>query len=510
MNFKALQEKFNDMEYFKRNFFSEEANRQADGSSPKKLDSKNYIDFTSVVLKKIDWFPEGLAYEMNISKEIIKKNPGLKRIQRFITHCSDAGFLTRQELVSMLPPLFLDIKESDMVLDMCAAPGSKTSQMIEAQLAQAEGKPTIFLNGGVVANDADSKRAYMLTHQLQRIDASGMLVVNHEGQFLPSFKKEKSDGHNEKFHFDKVLADVPCSGDGAIRKLPQKWRGWSSRDCCGLHPLQISILERAIQLTKVDGLVVYSTCSLNPIENEAVVSDVLSRANKESPGSLELVDIHGRYPGLISRKGIDHWSMLLEKSEMKQFKTGDSKAYKAEDLFDIVNTYEEGLGLKSNHNLKGIVYFYLASMFAPDSKVLRDEQKIQYTMRIMPEDQDTGGFYVALFKKNAHIAFRKAEEPQAEGDEQKSMQKTKLNDGTSHSGSIDDQTMIAPDKNAPIKIEKEKKGGYRVPKVDYLPFTEKYMKEWEAIRDLYGFEDVCFLLTLEYQRELVCEYRRIQ
>lgn len=139
-------------------------------------------------------------------------------------------------------------------------------------------------------------------------------------------------------------------------------------------------------------------------------------------------------------------------------------------------------------------------MFPQDSKVLRDGQKIQYTMRIMPEDQDTGGFYVALFKKNAHIAFRKVEETQAEGDEQKSMQKTKLNDGTSQPRSADDQTMVAPEKTAPIKIEKEKKGGYRVQKVDYLPFTEKYMKEWEAIRDLYGLEDVCLLLKLEYQR----------
>lgn len=355
MNFKVLQARFSDKEYFERNFFSAEATSLPDGTPVEGIDSANYVDFANVALKKIDWFPGGIAYEMNLSREMIKKNPGLKRIQRFINAGSDAGLLTRQELVSMLPPLFLDIKETDMILDMCAAPGSKTSQMIEEQLAKVEGKATVHLTGGVVANDADSKRAYMLTHQLQRIDASGMLVVNHEGQNLPTLSHECKDGQSKQFYFDKVLADVPCSGDGAIRKLPQKWRGWGSRDSWGLHTLQISILERALQLVKVGGLVVYSTCSLNPLENEAVVSDVLARANKASPYSLELINIHDKFAGLISKPGINNWSVLIEKQEMKHLKTDDSKKYKVEDLFDIMDTFDESIVKKNNQNLRCII-----------------------------------------------------------------------------------------------------------------------------------------------------------
>ena len=339
INFEAIQKKFNDHEYFRKNFFEVDA---SEISVTKKMDDKHIIDYSTIAMRKISWYPDELAFELNLTRELIKKNPGLKRLQRFITGCSDAGFLTRQELVSMLPPLFLDVQDTDMILDMCAAPGSKTSQMIESQLGLRGDKSIVNMTGGVVANDADAKRAYMLTHQLQRIVATGMLVVNHEGQYIPSMKKDlKGIAADPKFYFDKVLADVPCTGDGAIRKIPLKWRGWSYKDGCGLHALQIQILERSVQLAKIGGLIVYSTCSLSPIENEAVVAEVVAKANAEHPGCLEIVDIHQKFPGLIAHRGMDHWSVLVEKTEMRKYKQSDSKNYKVEDLFHILTEYNE-------------------------------------------------------------------------------------------------------------------------------------------------------------------------
>lgn len=78
----------------------------------------------------------------------------------------------------MLPPLLLDPQPSDMIFDMCAAPGSKTGQLLEIMIKKAEnpGKVT----GCVVANDINTERAYMLTHQLQRNSTSAMVVINHE------------------------------------------------------------------------------------------------------------------------------------------------------------------------------------------------------------------------------------------------------------------------------------------------------------------------------------------
>jgi len=308
---------------------------------------------SKVFLRKVPWFPDGLAYEMNLTRDNIRKNPGLKKLQRFINYCSEAGLLTRQELVSMLPPLFLDIQPSDMILDMCAAPGSKTSQMLEIILASSSEKKLIHMTGGVVANDADPKRAFMLTHQLQRINTTGMLVINHEGQHIPTIRRDVGLNEDPKYYFDKVLADVPCSGDGAIRKLPIKWRGWSSKDGYSLHPIQIQLLERSLQLVKEGGLVLYSTCSLNPVENEAVVSEVLERANKENPGSLELVDIHGRFPGLLGHRGLAHWAVLVEKPEMKQHKSGNSADFKFEDLFDKIEQFDPKTCAEKHSYIRG-------------------------------------------------------------------------------------------------------------------------------------------------------------
>lgn len=103
---------------------------------------------------------------MMIPREMLKKNVGLKKIHTLVMAAADSGLITRQEIVSMIPPLLLDIKSEHSIFDMCAAPGSKTAQMLELMMADHltkhsnETRPSGFL----VANDADHKRACMLTH----------------------------------------------------------------------------------------------------------------------------------------------------------------------------------------------------------------------------------------------------------------------------------------------------------------------------------------------------------
>ena len=131
--------------------------------------------------------------------------------------------------------------------------------------------------GCVIANDADYSRAQMLIHQINRSGTAGMAVINHPGQFLPQLYSHKINHLKQKFQFDKVLCDVPCSGDGATRKIPLKWAKWHTADGIALHPLQLSILMKSVNLLKRGGLIVYSTCSLNPIENEAVLAGLLKK-----------------------------------------------------------------------------------------------------------------------------------------------------------------------------------------------------------------------------------------
>lgn len=172
------------------------------------------------------WFPLGLTYQLSHDRQQLKKE--VSNLRPLIISANDSGLISRQELVSMLPPLCLDIQPTDLVLDMCAAPGSKTGQMLEMIGDKA---------GGVVANDVEFARASMLIHQIQRINnSSGIMVVNHMGQQLPG----------DHGYYDKVLCDVPCSGDGAIRKLPNKWRHWSYKDGAGLHGLQVQLLMRGL------------------------------------------------------------------------------------------------------------------------------------------------------------------------------------------------------------------------------------------------------------------------
>ena len=105
----------------------------------------------------------------------------------------------------------------------------------------------------------------MLIHQIKRACTAGIAAINHPGQFLPELYLKKMNHLKERFQFDKILCDVPCSGDGATRKLPIKWTNWHTSDGMVLHPLQLAIVMKGVNLLKRGGLLVYSTCSLNPI-----------------------------------------------------------------------------------------------------------------------------------------------------------------------------------------------------------------------------------------------------
>jgi len=121
---------------------------------------------------------------------------------------------------------------------------------------------------------------------MNRLNTANIVIINHLAQNFPNMKyKDFKKGEDKRVKFDRIVCDVPCSSDAAIRKIPQKWPVWNTKDSQALHPLQIQLLQRGIELLKVGGKVTYSTCSLNPIENEAVVAATL-RNNK---GKIRLV-----------------------------------------------------------------------------------------------------------------------------------------------------------------------------------------------------------------------------
>jgi 16S rRNA C967 or C1407 C5-methylase (RsmB/RsmF family) len=211
--------------------------------------------------EQLHWYPGGYAYKLGTDRRSIRKLEELNDLHKWMMQHTDNGNITRQEAVSMVPPLALNVEPHHRCLDMCAAPGSKTSQLLEIvnrSLAYPESQ-----QGTVVANDADTDRAYMLVHQCKRINSPLLVVSTHKGQQFPTITETEGVAKAVPF-FDRVLCDVPCSGDGTLRKNPAIWDKWSTSGGVTLHPLQLMIAQRGLQLLNEGGLMVYSTCSMSP------------------------------------------------------------------------------------------------------------------------------------------------------------------------------------------------------------------------------------------------------
>lgn len=330
-----------------------------------KIDAPNSELGESSVPRPIAWYPRNLAWQLDIDRAIMRKEPKLASFYRWLVSASENGDVTRQESVSMIPPLLLDIEPHHLVLDVCAAPGSKTSQLLERLHERCT--PGQVPTGAVLANDVNKDRAYMLFHQLKRFDSPALLVTNHDGTFFPNLYL--GPDAKEPLEFDRILADVPCSGDGTLRKNIDIWMNWTPKSGLGLHPTQVRILERSLLMLKVGGRLVYSTCTFNPIENEAVVAHILTKHT----GKVRIVDASEHLAGLKYRNGLCSWTVVADKS---------GRRVCLEDL-------EGDLSLKM-----------------PASAFSRPEYAnlgLDKCVRVLPQDQDSGGFFIVLLEKVAEL-----------------------------------------------------------------------------------------------------------
>jgi len=168
------------------------------------------------------------------------------------------GWIHGQEEVSALPPIALDPAPGEVVWDAAAAPGSKATQI--AALMEDRGR--------LVANDKNLGRLSSLRSNAERLGITNVAVTNGDARnySLKPFGFEA---------FDRALADVPCTCEGTIRKNPDALEDWSEEYLSTVAGVQRGILRRAVQATREGGVVVYSTCTFAPEENEAVLDHVL-------------------------------------------------------------------------------------------------------------------------------------------------------------------------------------------------------------------------------------------
>ena len=186
------------------------------------------------------------------------------------------GYIHIQEEVSMVPPLILDPQPGEQVLDLCASPGSKTTQI--SQMMENRGL--------VIANEPSLARVAPLRSNCERLGALNVAITRYDGRRFP---------HGP---FDRILVDAPCSSEGRARRSPGLLGKGSCKRSLDLQPLQMGLLQNAVRLAKPGGTVVYSTCTYAPEENELVVETVLDQAR------LEKVSI----PGLKECPGITEWN----------------------------------------------------------------------------------------------------------------------------------------------------------------------------------------------------------
>ncbi|PAJ74213.1 16S rRNA (cytosine(1407)-C(5))-methyltransferase RsmF [Pseudoalteromonas sp. NBT06-2] len=190
-------------------------------------------------------------------------------------HLSGAMYV--QEASSMLPPTALlknNVFGGNIVLDMASAPGSKTSQIAGYMQGQ----------GILVANELSSSRLKVLSANMKRLGVSNVALSHFDAAVFGAYMSEC---------FDSILLDAPCSGEGTVRKDADALKNWSLESNIEIANVQKKLIESAFYALKTGGTLVYSTCTLTPIENQAVCEHVLSLFK----GMIEVVSLNDLFDG---------------------------------------------------------------------------------------------------------------------------------------------------------------------------------------------------------------------
>ena len=194
------------------------------------------------------------------------------------------GYYYVQELASMLPIIALKPTKKDLFLDLCAAPGSKTTQA------------SAFMenSGTIIANEFSMGRMRILSSNLERCGITNTIVVKKDGRDISRDFKDKG------ILYDKILVDAPCSGEGTLRSSYKTYIMWNLKVIKSLAKIQKKLFETSFECLKVGGELIYSTCTHAPEENEAVVSGMLEKFGER----IEIIDF--KLP-IKTREGIIEW-----------------------------------------------------------------------------------------------------------------------------------------------------------------------------------------------------------
>ncbi|HIW48985.1 MAG TPA: RsmB/NOP family class I SAM-dependent RNA methyltransferase [Firmicutes bacterium] len=321
-----------------------------------KIDPQALAAELPFALTPVPWCSEGFAFAP-------EQRPGKHP-------CFYAGLYYLQEPSAMAPVALLPIRPEDRVLDLCAAPGGKTTFLA----AKLQGK------GFLLSNDISPSRAKAVVKNVERMGFTNTIVTSEE----PAKLRQKLGAY-----FDKILLDAPCSGEGMFRRDPDAAKAWTKERIETCLRTQETLLEEADGLLKQGGLLLYSTCTFSPEENEGQIAAFLRRhpeyrllpiqAEGISPGRPDWVKDGGEELSLCGRiwphraPGEGHFLALLEKTgpaadcTAKPFQPKLPKALAAYRDFEqeTLTTVRDGLFYEIDGAL------YCLPLLAPDLSGIR-------------------------------------------------------------------------------------------------------------------------------------------
>ena len=211
----------------------------------RKISVEDFLKIVPWPLTPVPWISNGFDYDGSVYQPA--KHPYYY-----------AGLYYLQEPSAMTPADRLPVEPGDKVLDVCAAPGGKATELG----AKLKGE------GVLVANDISNSRARGLLKNLELFGIGNMLVISEEPGKLMEFFPE---------YFDKILIDAPCSGEGMFRKEKKMVKAWEEHGPAFFSRLQQSIITQAASMLRPGGMLLYSTCTFDPLENERTIEYLLSQ-----------------------------------------------------------------------------------------------------------------------------------------------------------------------------------------------------------------------------------------
>lgn len=329
----------------------------------------------------------------------------------------ELGYYYLQEPSAMIVSSLIDFKKTDLVLDMCAAPGGKS---VQASL-KTNGK------GLIVSNDLSSSRACLISNNAERLGLRNLLITNND--FDQIYQRYENT-------FDKIILDAPCSGSGMFRKHDLMKDDWSINKVVKFAELQKRLIEIAFYMLKPGGILSYSTCSYSKEEDEDVISYLLNKYDGEiiplnfeggyvnplSPIGVRLMPSHfsgeGQFICQIRKVGMSNITTFKNENKdqkllVDSYKLSDSKRF-GESLFVLTNSINYKplkvvrYGVKVGEEHKGIFKYdlhYARSLNKTDEfsriELSLDEVKSYLEGNVINKSSDYKGYVLLTYKNNS-------------------------------------------------------------------------------------------------------------